>query len=93
MSVFLSHTKTRHSYDFSLYFPHKLLISFWAITSLGDNKFDLSHQIFSLKDTKIEPNNKKEIISRNSNYKNCAESRKSNGSTILIKQLLSAVKQ
>ena len=27
-SVFLSHIKTRHAYDFPLYFPHEFLMSF-----------------------------------------------------------------
>ena len=31
VSVFLSHIKTRHGYDFSLYFTHKFLMSFLQI--------------------------------------------------------------
>ena len=33
--VSLSHVKTRQAYDFSLYFPHKLLLNFLNIYNVG----------------------------------------------------------
>ena len=36
--MFLSHIKTRHSYDFLLYFPHEFLMSFLSAIKIYKHK-------------------------------------------------------
>ena len=70
VSVFLSHIKTRHGYDFTLYFRHELLMSFNVLLYSFEDVF--SYMIHSLKRVGINQKTKiKAVKSLFQKYEGC----------------------